>query len=185
MDIRTGQGRPSDCEGRLAKEVECYDFLDSLGVEYLRADHPAAFDMETCDEVASALDTDICKNLFLCNRQETSFYLLMMPGKKKFKTKDISAQIQSARLSFANEQHMESLLGLTPGSVTVLGLLSDPDCRVRLLIDNDLVRDHATIGVHPAINTSSVRLSTRDLLDVVVPALAHTPTFVDLPWYTD
>jgi len=183
MEITIGKGRPADCSGRFENEVRCYDLLDTLGVGYLRADHPEAFDMLTCDAVAEALDTHICKNLFLCNRQETSFFLLMMPGDKKFKTKDISSQIGSARLSFANEGHMSELLGLTPGSVTVLGLMKDPQLKVRLVIDRDLLDGYPTIGIHPCRNTSTLKLTVTDLVDTVIPALRHQPTIVELPRY--
>lgn len=185
MDICIAQGRPADCSGRIVNEARSYDFLDRIGVAYMRADHPVAFDMDTCNSVGDALGTHICKNLFLCNRQETSFFLLMMPGDKKFKTKDISAQINSSRLSFANEYHMKDLLGLTPGSVTVLGLMNDAAGRVRLVIDRDLLEGYSTIGVHPCTNTSTVKLSVADLMETVIPALRHEPTIVDLPWYRD
>lgn len=185
MEIKIQKGRPEDVSLRLEKEVMCYDLLDRIGVEYLRADHEEAFDMETCDAVGDALGTDICKNLFLCNRQQTEFHLLLMPGKKKFKTKDISAQINSSRLSFAGPEHMGSLLGLTPGSVTILGLMNDPECKVHLIIDKDLLAGHDSIGMHPCINTSTLKLSMEALIGKVIPALGHEPTFVELPWYAD
>lgn len=185
MEIKIHKGRPEDLSHRLEKEIKCYELLDSIGVEYIRADHDEAFDMDTCDAVGAALGTDICKNLFLCNRQQTEFHMLLMPGKKKFKTKDISAQINSSRLSFAGEEHMAALLGLTPGSVTILGLMNDDDKKVHLIIDKDLLRDHDSIGVHPCINTSTLKLSMEALLDKVIPALGHEPTFVELPWYTE
>lgn len=185
MDIVTGHGRPADCSGRLDREIAAYDLLDSAGIPYLRADHAEAFDMETCDAVAEVMDTGICKNLFLCNRQQTVFYLLLMPGDKKFKTKDISAQIGSARLSFADEAHMESMLNLTPGSVTILGLMYDRDKKVHLVIDEDLLTGRDSIGIHPCINTSTVRISIEDFRDRLIPALGHEPTIVSLPRYEE
>ncbi len=186
MNILVERGRPADCAGRIENEVRSYDFLDGLHIDFMRADHPVAFDMETCDAVGAALDTHICKNLFLCNRQETSFFLLMMPGDKKFKTKDISAQIGSARLSFANEMHMKDFLDLTPGSVSVLGLMNDCERQVRLLVDRDLlVGQDSTVGIHPCINTSTVRVSVSDLTEKIIPALGHKPTVVDLPRYVE
>ncbi len=134
------KGRPVDESGRLQKEIRCYDFLDSLGVEYERIDHEPAMTMEVCEEIDKTLNAVICKNLFLCNRQQTSFYLLMIPADKKFKTKDISAQINSSRLSFAGEEFMEKYLDITPGSVSVLGLMNDKDNAVRLLIDEDVLK---------------------------------------------
>ena len=172
-------GRPEDTAGRLEKEIRTYDFLDSLGVAYQRIDHEAAMTMEACEEIDKMLDATICKNLFLCNRQETSFYLLMIPGDKKFKTKELSSQIDSARLSFAKDTYMEEFLDITPGSMSVLGLMNDKENRVQLLIDEDVLSGKY-IGCHPCINTSSLRLRTEDLLQKIIPAMEHEPTFVKL-----
>ena len=174
-------GQP-DNAGRLEKEIRTYDLLDRLGVEYDRVDHEAAMTMEVCEAIDTALGATICKNLFLCNRQETDFYLLMMPGDKKFKTKDLSKQLGVARLSFANEAYMEEFLDITPGSVSVLGLMNDREGRVRLVIDRDVLEGE-WIGCHPCINTSSIRLKTADLRGKVIPAMGHEPTVVSLPWY--
>ena len=113
-------GRPATNAGRLEKEIRVYDLLDSLGISYGRIDHEAAMTIEACQDIDALFGTHMCKNLFLCNRQETDFYLLLMPGDKKFKTKELSSQINTARLSFANEKHMEELLDITPGSVSVI-----------------------------------------------------------------
>ena len=172
-------GRPADAAGRMDKEIRTYDFLDGLGVDYQRMDHEAAFTMEACKEVDEALGVEMCKNLFLCNRQETTFYLLMIPGDKKFKTKDLSAQIHSSRLSFAKETYMEELLDITPGSVSVLGLMNDREHRVRLLVDRDVLEGDY-IGCHPCINTSSLRIRQKDMWEKIVPALEHEPVFVTL-----
>ena len=173
------KGRPQDCSMRLQKEVRCYDFLDSLGIEYGRIDHEVANTMEACEEIDRALNATICKNLFLCNRQETDFYLLMIPGDKFFKTKDISAQIGSSRLSFAKEEYMLKYLDITPGSVSVLGLINDKDFKVKLLIDEDVVKGEY-IGCHPCINTSSLKIRTDDFVKKIIPSLKHEPTYVKL-----
>ncbi|MBC5581786.1 prolyl-tRNA synthetase associated domain-containing protein [Anaerofilum sp. BX8] len=172
-------GRPEDCRGREAREVRTYDLLDRLGVEYLRTDHAPATTMEVCKEIDRVLDVLICKNLFLCNRQQTRFYLLMMPGDKPFKTKDLSAQLGVARLSFGSEDFMEQFLGLHPGSVSVLGLMNDTDKQVRLVIDEEVLRDEY-VGCHPCQNTSSIKLRTEDLLHKFLPAVGHEPTVVRL-----
>ena len=172
-------GRPQNCEGRLEKEIRVYDFLDGLGVEYRRIDHEPAMTMEICAEIDKVLDATICKNLLLCNRQKTDFYLLMLPGDKVFKTKDLSAQIGSSRLSFAEPCFMEEFLDITPGSVSVMGLMNDHNHRVKLLMDED-VRAGEYFGCHPCINTSSLRICTRDLMEKIIPALEHEPTFVKL-----
>lgn len=172
-------GRPESTEGRLEKEIRVYDFLDALGVEYQRVDHEAAMTMDVCDEIDRALQAVICKNLFLCNRQETDFYLLMIPGSKKFKTKDLSVQIHSARLSFAKEGYMEEFLDITPGSVSVMGLMNDKEKRVKLLMDEDVVNS-MYIGCHPCINTSSLRIKTEDMMKKILPAMGHEPQIVHL-----
>ena len=173
-------GRPQSPEGRLPRELRTYDFLDGLGINYARIDHDAANTMDACEAVDLALGTEMCKNLFLCNRQQTEFYLLLMPGKKKFRTKDLSAQIQSFRLSFAGEEHMLALLDILPGSVSVLGLMNDGEHRVNLLIDRDLLKDEY-LGCHPCVNTSSLRLLQKDLWERFLPATGHTMRIVDLP----
>lgn len=173
------EGRPEDCTGRLEKEIRTYDVLDGLGIDYLRTDHAPATTMEVCHEIDGTLDVLICKNLFLCNSQKTKFYLLMMPGDKPFKTKDLSAQIQSARLSFGSPEKMEELLNLTPGSVSVFGLMYDPENRVQLIIDRDvLVGEY--LGSHPCINTSTVRWKVRDMTEKFLPFVHHEPMLVSL-----
>lgn len=172
-------GRPENASGRLGKETKCYDFLDSLGIEYQRVDHDAADTMEICEEIDKSLGAVICKNLFLCNRQQTAFYLLMIPADKVFKTKDISAQIGSSRLSFATAEHMEKYLNITPGSVSVLGLMNDLDNAVTLLIDKDVLNDEY-FGCHPCINTSSLKIKTLDLIEKIIPALKHEYITVEL-----
>ncbi|MBR2346699.1 MAG: prolyl-tRNA synthetase associated domain-containing protein [Clostridia bacterium] len=173
------KGRPADTAGRLEKEIRSYDLLDSLGIEYDRIDHEPAMTMEVCEEIDRVLGATICKNLFLCNRQETDFYLLMMPGDKPFKTKDLSSQIGSSRLSFGSPEYMEQLVDITPGSLSILGLMNDKEGRVRLLIDKDVLSGEY-IGCHPCINTSSLRIKTSDMVEKLIPALRHTPTLVEL-----
>ncbi|MCD8097311.1 MAG: prolyl-tRNA synthetase associated domain-containing protein [Lachnospiraceae bacterium] len=174
------EGRPADCAGRLDKEIRVYDLLDGLGVPFMRVDHEVAMTMEACEEIDLALQATICKNLFLCNRQETDFYLLMIPGDKKFKTKDLSKQLGVSCLSFAKEQYMEEFLDITPGSVSVMGLMNDKEKRVRLVIDETVLQGEY-IGCHPCINTSSLRLKTSDLMEKVIPAMGHEPVIVNLP----
>ena len=173
-------GRPVDCTGRLAKEIRCYDLLDSLGITYQRIDHAPAMTMEACQEVDKALDAVICKNLLLCNRQCTQFYLLMLPGDKHFKTSVLSKEIGSSRLSFASPEYMERFLDITPGSVSVLGLMNDKDNHVQLLMDEDVLKGEY-FGCHPCINTSSLRLRMYDLMWKILPAIGHSPQMVTLP----
>ena len=172
-------GRPADITGRLEKEIRVYDLLDSLSIAYQRVDHEAAMTMEACAAIDLVLDATICKNLLLCNRQNTAFYLLMIAGDKIFKTKDLSQQIGSSRLSFASGEYMEQFLDITPGSLSVMGLMNDKENRVKLLIDRDVLAGEY-IGFHPCINTSSLRLRTADLMEKIIPAMAHEPTIVEI-----
>ena len=171
--------RPADCTERAAEETATYDLLDRLGILYLRLDHDPAMTIADCAEIDERLGTAMCKNLFLCNAQKTAFYLLMMPGNKPFRTKDLSHQIQSARLSFADAAHMEAFLHIHPGSVSVMGLMNDAEHRVRLLIDRDVAAE-PYVGCHPCVNTSSLRIATADLLERFLPAVGHAPTMVTL-----
>lgn len=174
------QGRPADNTGRLDKEIRVYDFLDRLQINYSRIDHEAAMTMEACIAIDQAMDATMCKNLLLCNRQCTAFYLLLLPGGKPFKTSVLSKQIGSSRLSFADGSYMEQYLDITPGSLSVLGLMNDKENRVTLLIDREVLNGQY-IGVHPCVNTSSLRLRTEDLMQTIIPAMGHPVTLVDLP----
>lgn len=173
------KGRPLTNGGRLEKEIRTYDLLDSVGVKYERIDHEAAFTMEVCAEIDKVLGATICKNLFLCNRQKTDFYLLMIPGNKVFKTKELSHQIGSARLSFAGAEDMEKYLDITPGAVSVLGLMNDKENAVRLLVDEDVLQGEY-VGCHPCVNTSSLRIRTADMFGPVLRAIHHDMTVVKL-----
>ena len=174
------EGRPTDCQGRLAKEIRVYDFLDSLGIKYQRIDHEALMTIEACQKADQVLGTVICKNLFLCNRQKTQYFLLLMQGDKVFKTKYLSAQLGCSRLSFADGDDMQKLLGVTPGSASLLALRNDVEKRVNLVIDRPVLSE-TMFACHPCINTSTVAFSTEALQHRLLPALGRSPSVVDLP----
>lgn len=178
------QGRPANWAQRLPKEIRVYDLLDRLGISYQRIDHEAAMTMEACAEVDKMLGGVICKNLLLCNRQNTEFYLLLIPGDKPFKTKELSKQIESSRLSFAAPEYMAEYLDITPGSLSVLGLMNDTGNKVQLLIDQDILKGEY-IGFHPCINTSSLQIKIADLTEKIIPAMGHAPRLVNLPYPTE
>ena len=173
-------GRPVDTAGRLDREVACYDLLDKLGIPYERVDHDAADTIPACEEVETYLGAKICKNLVLCNRQKTDFYLLLMDGEKPFRTKDLSKQIGSSRLSFAAPEDMEKHLGVTPGSATVLAMMNDKDHAVKLILDKS-VAEAQRFGCHPCMNTSTLALSMVDIRTKFLPRLGIEPLLVDLP----
>ena len=169
--------RPTD--DRIPQEFAIYDRLEELSIPFVRVDHDHADTIEFCQEVEAVLGSKICKNLFLCNRQETNFYLLLLPGDKKFKTKEVSSQLGVARLSFGNETYMEKFLDITPGSVSILGLMNDKENHVQLLIDEDLLKE-PYIGCHPCINTSSLKINMKDMMEKIIQAMKHEPIFVKL-----
>lgn len=173
------KGRPADYALRLEKEIRTYEFLDSLGIEYYRVDHAPAMTMEDCEAIDKVLLASTCKNLFLCNRQQTDFYLLLMPASKPFKTKELSAQLGVARLSFASAEYMERFLDITPGAVSVMGLINDKEKNVRLLIDKDLL-EVEEFGCHPCVNTTSIKIKTKELFETVLPTLERNYTVVEL-----
>ena len=177
MEIQTG--RPLIENDRLEKEIMVYDLLDQLNIWYQRVDHEPLATMEACQEVDQLLGVNMCKNLFLCNTQKTAFYLLLMPGDKKFKTKDLSSQIGSARLSFGSYEHLEKFLDITPGSVSLMGLMNDKGKQVQLLIDEDIVKEEY-LACHPCINTSSIKIKMKDILDKFLPYVEHQPIIVKL-----
>ena len=179
MELKLENGRPETNEGREEKEIRVYDMLDELGVSYQRVDHEAAFTMEACEEIDKVLQAMTCKNLFLCNRQKTKYYLLMIPGDKVFKTKELSKQIGSARLSFGSPEAMEEMLGVTPGSATIMGLMNDPEHKVQLLVDEDVLKEEE-FGCHPCVNTSSLRLKTADVFGKVLEHFGHEMVKVHL-----
>ena len=179
--VELHHGSPADRSGRADNENRCYDLLDRLGIEFDRTDHfdQPATTMEICADVDAALHVHICKNLFLCNRQKTDFYLLIMPGDKPFKTKELSKQLGVSRLSFADAEAMRALLDVEPGSVSILGLINDKAHRVRLVIDEDVLAED-WFGCHPCRNTSSLRFRTEDMLGMLLPAMGHDYTVVQL-----
>lgn len=172
------KGRPTE-ENRSESEIKTYDFLDQLGIRYETVTHEAAYTMDECQEVEKILGAPICKNLFLCNRQQTVFYLLMLPGDKHFKTKFLSSELGCARLSFATEEHMIQLLGIHPGAVSPMGLMNDTDNKVLLVVDREIL-DSGFLGCHPCVNTASLKISVADLLDRIVPSTGHKYEIVTL-----
>ena len=177
--LKLEQGRPTDTSGRLEKEIRVYDFLDKLGVIYDRVDHEALMTMEACEEADRVLEATICKNLFLCTANKKEFYLLMIVGDKRLVTKDVSKKLSTSRLSFANESYMEEYLDITPGSVSVLGLMNDTENHVQLVIDEDVLKGE-NVGCHPCVNTSSLKIKTKDVFDTFLKSVGHDMTVVHL-----
>lgn len=180
IDTTRYTGRPADPAGRLERELACYDLLDRLGISYDRVDHDRADTIADCQAIETYLGAPICKNLVLCNRQKTAFYLLLMEGEKPFRTKELSKQIGSSRLSFASPEDMEKHLGVGPGSATILSLMNDKEHKVGLILDKSIAQADR-FGCHPCINTSTLNLSMPEILTKFLPHLGVEPTVVDLP----
>ena len=165
-------GAPADMSGRAEREKAVYEFLAGTGVNYCRMDHAPTVTMEECAERGKKLGIVISKNIFLCNTQKTRFYLLVMPASKRYVTRIFSREIGSARLSFAPPEAMEKMLGCSPGSASVMGLLFDRENRVSLYFDRDVLRQE-WFGCHPCINTTSLKFRMTDFTEKVLPALGH------------
>lgn len=174
MQLIIKEGRPEDTKGRSDREIRTYDFLDRLGIEYARIDHAPAMgeDPALLEAIERTLDARICNNLFLANRQRTKFYMLMLPSDKRFRSSVVSKQAGSSRLHFAEPEYMEVLIGCTPGSASIMGLINDEDLRVQLLVDEEILRSEH-VGCHPCINTSSLRIRTADLFGPFLQAVKH------------
>ena len=179
VDQTVYSGPPA--EERDPNEMAVYAFLDELGIPYTRCDHEYANTMEDCKAVEAVLGAPICKNLLLTNRKQTDFYLLMMPGDRPFKTKDLTKQLGCARQSFATPEQMNQLLGAAPGSASAFELMHDKEGKVQLVMDRELLEGESISG-HPCFSTSTLRLKRTDFLDRFLPAVGHQPVFVDLPW---
>ena len=172
------RGVPKDIDSRQEKERKCYDFLSKLGIDYEVVDHEEASDMDRCREIESVLGVKICKNIMLCNRQESRFFIFMMPGDKKYITKEFSKKIGMSRLSFAKEKYLKEFLNVSSGSVSVLALLNDTDNKVELVIDRDVIQqDH--IRCHPCVNTSTLKIKTEAFLNKIITALKKEVMIID------
>ena len=172
------RGVPKDIDTRQEKEKKCYEFLGKLGIDYEVIDHEEASDMDRCREIESVLGVKICKNIMLCNRQESRFFIFMMPGDKKYVTKEFSKKIGMSRLSFAKEKHLKELLNVSSGSVSALALLNDTDNKVELVIDRDVIQQDY-IRCHSCVNTSTLKIKTEDFLNKIIPALGKEAKIID------
>lgn len=145
------------------KEMPVLSFLDKIGIKYERIEHTAAATMHDCAVVDEGIGAMHCKNLFLTNRQQTEFFLVLLGANKKFRTASVSKQLGVARLSFASAELLERILGLTQGSVTVTGLLNDTSHIVQVAIDEDLLKEDKVL-IHPNVNTSSLIVKSSDIV---------------------
>ncbi len=170
--------KPDDCN-RLQKEIDTYTLLNKLNIQFTGVDHKEAMTIQDLGDTESLLGVSIAKNLFLCNSSKKDFYLLVMPGDKKFLTKDLSKQIGSSRLSFADGSYMEEYINITPGSLSIMGLMFDKEHKVKLVIDKDVLKNEY-FGCHPCVNTTSLKIKTSDIMNIFLPYTGHEPIIVEL-----
>lgn len=173
------KGKPNNFFSRTDSEKKTYELLEKLGIEFSRADHDPASTVDECGTVDRALEVEMCKNLFLCNRQKTDFYLVMMKGEKHFSSKDFAHKMGIARVSFADENYLREYLDVYPGAVTVLGLANDSEHKVKLVIDKD-VAEAEYVGCHPCVNTSSLKIKSKDIFEKLLPYTGHSATILEL-----
>jgi Ala-tRNA(Pro) deacylase len=160
-------------------EKETYDLLHALGISYDRVSHEAAATISQCQLIEKVIDAPIHKNLLLRNSANTQLFFLVMMGYKRFITKEVSKQIGSSRLSFADDTTTEALLGVSKGSLSILSLFKDPECRIQLLIDQDVCQ-YDFFGCHPCDNRSTLKIKTQDIFNVLLSHTGHSPVQVKI-----
>jgi len=163
----------------MSNKVKVIDRLRELAIPCEIYEHQAAPTMEDCLALPyAAPDVTFCKNILLCNRQMTDFYLLVMPPEKPFRTSVVSKLLGSSRLSFAPNQCLQDMLGLESGSLSPLALWFDGEKRVKLAIDRG-VRKPGRIAFHPCDNTATVIFPQEVFWQRVIPALEHEPMWIE------
>lgn len=146
---------------------EIYDFLKAQGIKYEAVEHKAVFNMAEMAEVTLPYPEADAKNLFVRDDKKRNYYLITVKGTKRVDLNEFRQKYGTRRLSFASDVDLLAYLGLTPGSVTPLGLLNDAECKVQFCIDEEFLQPDALIGVHPNDNTASIFLKAADLLNII------------------
>lgn len=168
---------PEDARGAL--ETKTYEELTRLGIKFERVDNDPVEAMDECTEIAGKLGTEIRKTIVVCNRQKTQYYLVILPADKRFDSKRFAQMMQCARVSFASAEDMESILGVQPGSATVMSILNDTDNKVQVVVDK-AVADEKWFGCNPGANTTHLKIKTNNLLNNFLPAEGHKPEIIVL-----
>ena len=143
---------------------ETYDYLTQKGIEYEVTEHKAVFNMAELDEVKLLYPECDAKNLFVRDDKKRNYYLITVKGDKRVNLKEFRKQNGTKPLTFASPEDLLAIMGLTPGSVTPLGVLNDTELKVHAFIDKDFLAEPQIIGVHPNDNTATVWLKAEDLI---------------------
>lgn len=156
-------------------------FLENQDVPYTLFEHEAKYTIEDCllEPGLAQPGVTMPRNILLTNRQQTAFYLLIISPRKPFRTAVVSKLLGVSRLSFAPPERLMELMGLLPGAVSPLALLFDREKQVQLVVDDDLL-SFEKLWFHPAVNTASVEIATRDFLRRVLPGMGRTPCVITI-----
>lgn len=149
----------------MSKE-EVYLKLKELNIEYLKIDHIPIYTIDEANNLDIENKEYIAKNLFLMDDKKRNYYLLVVKSNKKIDLNDLKNKINSRRLSFASEIDLEKYLKLKKGSVTPLGVLNDVERKVKVIIDEDILKEEI-VGVHPNDNDATVFMKTKDLIRII------------------
>ena len=168
---------PAEFQNDLHRQV--YETLEKLSIPYFRVDTDEAITMEDCIAIADKLNTPVVKTLFLCNRQQTNFYLFVTTSEKAFSTKNFSRAMGISRVSFASPEQLESMLGTKVGSASVLSLLHDPEQRVHLVLDRQVLIE-PWFGCSDTTTTGYMKLVTDEMLHKFLPHVDHLPTIINI-----
>ncbi len=168
---------PQEFANELEKEV--YGKLNELNISFDRVDNDVVESMEECLEIDKKLGTEIRKTIIVCNEKKTQFYLIVLPSEKRFDSKEFRNKMECSRVSFAKVEDMERVLGVLPGSATVMSVIKDNDNIVQVVIDKE-VADEEFFGCNTGANTRHIKIKTKDLIDVILPNLNHEPKIIEL-----
>lgn len=144
---------------------EILSMLDQQQIDYQVVNHPAVYTSEEADKYTADYDFARAKNLFLHDKQH--LYLVMMRDDQRLDMKQLRQQLESGRLSFAKEQQLTAILGVTTGAVSPFNLLNDQQHQVKAVVDKGLLAESPLIGCHPNVNTQTVIIKISDLLEMI------------------
>ena len=158
-------------------QAQVLEFLNANGIAYEYTTHAKVETMEDC--AALNLPAPHCKNLFLCNRAGTQYYLLLIRADKPFVTREVSKTLGVSRLSFGKDDALDHMLHTYPGCVSPMGLIFPESADIRLIIDEDLLTLPA-IAFHPLTDEASLWMDTDVFLHKFLPLVQSTPTFIPI-----
>lgn len=168
---------PEEKRGELENKV--YEVLGKLNIAFERVDNDPVEAMDECKEISEKLGAEIRKSIVLCNRKKTVFYLVILPADKSFDTKVFCEKLGCSRVSFASGESMESKLGISPGSATIMSVLNDQEYGVQVVVDK-AVAEEEWFACNPGANTTHIKIRTEKLLNVFLPYTKHRAMVVSL-----